>query len=154
LGARFLDGNERCVGSVLRPRDLEQPADVRLPALAIVAALLVHRVRAPGAQGVGKQVEYLPVQVALIADEGRDRLGRVAHQEALAHLGVAEALALGLHVAERREGGEQRVRAERIEAEAVRQLFRGGRGVVEGLEHAEHRGAREGAGRHQSGEAV
>ena len=62
----------------------------------VVAALLVHRVRAPGAQGIRKQVEHLPVQVALVADEGRDRLGGVAHQQALAHLGVAEALALGL----------------------------------------------------------
>jgi hypothetical protein len=130
LSARLLDGNEARIGSMLSPRDLEQPADVRLPAFAIVAALFVHRVRAPGAQGVGKQVEYLPVEVALVADEGRDRLGRVAHKQALAHLGVAEALALSLHVAERREGGEQRVRAERIEAEPLRELFRRGRGVV------------------------
>ena len=132
-------GTSAAFAVVLGSRDLEQPADVGLPALAVVAALLVHRVGAPGSERIRQQVEHLPVEVALVADEGCDRLGRVAHEQALAHLGIPEAIAVGLHIAERQKGGEQRVRPEWVETEAFRQFVRGRRRVLERVEDAEHR---------------
>ena len=78
-------------------------------------------------EGVREQVEHLPVEVALNADEGRDRLGRFTHEQALAHFGIPEALAVGLDVAEGQERREQRVGTQGVEAEPLGQLVCGRR---------------------------